>query len=158
MSSAVHMTLMIGPVVPIPVPEFMIDALDEVTVTTAAGSPSGFQLRFKINNRSELNTIFLIAVGLLWDRLRLGPRSRRLLFWSSIYGTYANFLGTLWAAVWGATGMMKVAAGGATGQPVHEGIVAFLLVSLSLAMLVVCGLLLRGLRWSPRSPPADPAR
>ena len=92
------------------------------------------------------------------NRLRLGPRSRRLLFWSSIYGTYANFLGTLWAAVWGATGMMKVAAGGATGQPVHEGIVAFLLVSLSLAMLVVCGLLLRGLRWSPRSPPADPAR
>jgi hypothetical protein len=62
-SSAVHMTLMIGPVVPIPVPEFMIDALDEVTVTTAAGSPSGFQLRFKINNRSELNTIFLLAVG-----------------------------------------------------------------------------------------------
>ena len=63
MSSAVHMTLMIGPVVPIPVPEFMIDALDEVRVTNAAGSPSGFQLRFRINNRSELNTIFLIAVG-----------------------------------------------------------------------------------------------
>jgi hypothetical protein len=62
-SSAVHMTLMIGPVVPIPAPEFMIDALDEVKVTTAAGSPSGFQLRFKINSRSELNTIFLIAVG-----------------------------------------------------------------------------------------------
>jgi hypothetical protein len=57
------MTLMIGPVIPAPVPEFMIDALDEVKVTTAAGSPSGFQLRFRINNRSELNTIFLIAVG-----------------------------------------------------------------------------------------------
>ncbi len=63
MSSAIHMSLLIGPVVPIPVPAMMINALEEVTVTSAADSASGFQLRFKINNKSELNTIFLIAVG-----------------------------------------------------------------------------------------------
>jgi len=41
----------------------MIDALESATVTSAAGTPSGFQLRFKINSKSELNTLFLIAVG-----------------------------------------------------------------------------------------------
>lgn len=63
MSSALHLSLLIGPIVPIPVPAMMIDALESVSVTTAAGTRSGFQLRFKINSRSELNTIFLIAVG-----------------------------------------------------------------------------------------------
>ena len=62
-SSAIHLSLMIGPVVPIPVPAMMIDALESATVTSAAGANSGFQLRFKINNKSELNTIFLIAAG-----------------------------------------------------------------------------------------------
>jgi hypothetical protein len=62
-SSAIHLSLMIGPVVPIPVPAMMIDALESVEVTHAAGQASGFQLRFKIHSKSELNTIFLIAVG-----------------------------------------------------------------------------------------------
>jgi hypothetical protein len=62
-SGAIHLSLMMGPVVPIPVPEMMIDALESVEVTHAAGQASGFQLRFKIHSKSELNTIFLIAVG-----------------------------------------------------------------------------------------------
>jgi hypothetical protein len=41
----------------------MIDALESVTATSSADSSSGFQLRFKINSKSELNTIFLIAAG-----------------------------------------------------------------------------------------------
>ncbi|MGD8577861.1 MAG: hypothetical protein PVI46_00955 [Lysobacterales bacterium] len=57
------MSLLMGPVVPIPVPRLMIDALETATVTSAAGSASGFQLRFTINSKSELNTIFLIAAG-----------------------------------------------------------------------------------------------
>ena len=63
MSSAIHLSLLMGPVVPIPVPRLMIDALETATVTSAAGSASGFQLRFTINSKSELNTIFLIAAG-----------------------------------------------------------------------------------------------
>jgi hypothetical protein len=63
MSSAVHLSLLMGPIAPIPVPAMMIDALEEASVTTAVGSTSGFQLRFKVNSKSELNTIFLIAAG-----------------------------------------------------------------------------------------------
>jgi hypothetical protein len=63
MSSAIHLSLLMGPVVPIPAPQPIIDALESATVTTAAGTASGFQLRLKVNSRSELNTIFLIAAG-----------------------------------------------------------------------------------------------
>lgn len=63
MSSAIHLSLMIGPVIPVPVPAMMINALDSVTATSAADTASGFQLRFKVSNKSELNTIFLIAAG-----------------------------------------------------------------------------------------------
>ena len=62
-SSAIHLTLLMGAIVPVPVPALMIDALESAEVTSAAGAPSGFQLRFKINSKSELNTIFLIAAG-----------------------------------------------------------------------------------------------
>ena len=63
MHDAVRLTLLMGPVVPIPVPRLVVEALDSVTVTTATGSASGFQLSFKFSSRSELNTIFLVAAG-----------------------------------------------------------------------------------------------
>ncbi|HEY3138390.1 MAG TPA: hypothetical protein VGL29_20370 [Blastocatellia bacterium] len=61
MLKGVYLTLMIGPVVPIPVPKPVIEALTSVQVTTAAGRASGFQLSFTLNNRSPLHTLFLIA-------------------------------------------------------------------------------------------------
>jgi len=62
-AKGIQLTLLIGPIVPVPVPRVVLDALESVQVTTAAGSASGFQLTFQINARSELNTIFLIAAG-----------------------------------------------------------------------------------------------
>ncbi|MDI5986287.1 hypothetical protein QLQ85_15950 [Halomonas sp. M4R5S39] len=63
MSSAIHLSLLMGPIVPVPVPALLIDAFEQATVTSSAGAASGFQLRFKISSRSQLNTLFLIAVG-----------------------------------------------------------------------------------------------
>jgi hypothetical protein len=63
LAKGIQLTLLIGPIIPIPVPRLVLDALDSVEVTTAAGSTSGFQLRFQITAKSELNTIFLIAAG-----------------------------------------------------------------------------------------------
>ena len=56
-----YLTLLVGPVVPVPVPKSVLDALTSVQVTVAAGSTSGFQLSFTLNNRSPLHTLFLIA-------------------------------------------------------------------------------------------------
>jgi hypothetical protein len=51
-----YLTLLVGPVVPVPVPKVVLDALKSVQVTVAAGSASGFQLSFTLNNRSPLHT------------------------------------------------------------------------------------------------------
>ncbi len=61
---SIHLTLLMGPVVPVPAPRVVIDALQSVTVTTAAGSASGFQMQFSFNSSSELNTLFVIAPAL----------------------------------------------------------------------------------------------
>lgn len=61
MLKGIHMTLMIGPVVPVPVPRVVIDALENVKVTTAAGERSGFQMSLQFNSKSALNTFFIIA-------------------------------------------------------------------------------------------------
>lgn len=61
---SIHLTLLMGPVVPIPAPRVVVDALKSVTVTSAAGSASGFQMQFAFNSSSELNTLFVIAPAL----------------------------------------------------------------------------------------------
>jgi hypothetical protein len=61
MLKGIYLTLMIGPVVPLPVPKIVMDALTSVKVTTSAGAASGFQLTFNLNNRSPLHTLFLVA-------------------------------------------------------------------------------------------------
>ena len=58
-----YLTLMIGPVVPLPVPKAVLDALKSVEVSSRTDQPSGFQLTFTLNNRSPLQTLFLIAGG-----------------------------------------------------------------------------------------------
>jgi hypothetical protein len=63
LAKGIQLTLLMGPVVPVPAPRVVMDALDSVTVTTTAGSPSGFQLSFQFSSKSELNTIFIIAAG-----------------------------------------------------------------------------------------------
>ncbi len=68
-----YLTLMVGPVVPVPVPQAVLDALTSVTVTTTAGrrSPSGFQLTFTLSNQSPLQTIFLLTGGSLPPIMRV---------------------------------------------------------------------------------------
>ncbi len=61
LAKGIHLTLMIGPIVPVPVPQMVMDALDSVQVTTAAGAASGFQMSFQFSSKSELNTFFIIA-------------------------------------------------------------------------------------------------
>lgn len=62
-AQGIQLTLLVGPIVPLPVPRAVLDALQSVEVRTAAGNASGFQLTFTITARSELNTIFLLAAG-----------------------------------------------------------------------------------------------
>ena len=54
---------MVGPAVPVPVPQIVLDALTGIEVKTATGKRSGFKLSFEISNRSPLHTLFLLSGG-----------------------------------------------------------------------------------------------
>ncbi len=60
MLKGVHLTLLIGPGVPIPAPEPVTDALTAVSVTSGRDR-SGFQLTFAVSKRSLLETTLLPA-------------------------------------------------------------------------------------------------
>ncbi len=61
LAKGIQLTLLMGPVIPVPAPRVVMDALDQVEVRSSAGAVGGFTLTFKFNSRSELNTIFIIA-------------------------------------------------------------------------------------------------
>jgi hypothetical protein len=76
----IQLTLLIGPVVPVPAPRLVMDALQSVEVTTSAGARSGFQLMFSLSNRSPLHTVFLIASNAT-------PLALRVILVATINGT-----------------------------------------------------------------------
>lgn len=63
MLKGVHLTLMIGPLVPIPAPQVVMDSLTNIEVTTSDQGPSVFQLSFTLSNQSILQTVFLLSGG-----------------------------------------------------------------------------------------------
>ena len=60
-----------------------------------------------------------------------------------VYGTFANLVAVIIAAVTGLGKMMPI-AGGQEGTGVIEGLISFLLISLSLCMIAVCIIVLIG--------------
>lgn len=64
MIDGVHLTLLIGPAVPVAAPRAVVEALTEVQIDTYSGDrQSGFELNFSLDKRSPLNTLFLISGG-----------------------------------------------------------------------------------------------
>ncbi|MGD0613020.1 MAG: hypothetical protein ABSB41_16100 [Anaerolineales bacterium] len=70
MIQGVHLTLMIGPGVPVPVPQVVLDSLTQVEVTTSSGRASGFQMQFTTDIHSPLQTILLLSGGSLPPLMR----------------------------------------------------------------------------------------
>jgi hypothetical protein len=64
MRDAILMSLLIGPAVPLPVPSAVLDALVSVQVITdTSQGQTGFELKFSLDTRSPIHTVFLIAGG-----------------------------------------------------------------------------------------------
>lgn len=92
-----------------------------------------------------LNGMFLVILGLLWGLLDFSETWLTITFWLAVYGTFANWLAVLLAAIWGAGSMMVIAGQGHQTSARREGIVRFLLVTVSMVMVAVCVLVLAGL-------------
>jgi hypothetical protein len=62
--SSVQLTLMMGPIVAVPVPSSVLQSLAEVEVDIHDLDPSGFKLTFSIDKQSPLQLLFLLTGGL----------------------------------------------------------------------------------------------
>jgi hypothetical protein len=71
MLKGITLQLYIGPLVPIPVPKVVMDALTDVSVTVNDVGHSGFQLSFTVSNQSPLHTLFLLTGGAPINILRV---------------------------------------------------------------------------------------
>lgn len=90
-----------------------------------------------------MNGMFLMLLGLIWQRLVLSAKLLKITFLLAIYGTFANLLAVIIASITGFGKMMPI-AGGKEGTGIAEGLISFLLVSLALCMLAVCILVMTG--------------
>lgn len=84
LARGIQLTLLMGPVVPVPAPRVVMEALQSVKVTAAAGKASGFELTFQFSSKSDLNTLFLIAAA---QTTGLGMPPLRVLLIVTISGT-----------------------------------------------------------------------
>ena len=91
------------------------------------------------------NGPFLIVIGLLWPHLALAHVWQVVAVALLAYGTYANWLATQLAAIWGAGRKYAPgAAGDHVASAAKEALVNFLLVSLAPAMIGASILLIVG--------------
>lgn len=60
LKGSVHLTLLMGVVVPLPVPKPVTEALESVEVRSSAGENTGFTLTFGFSNDSPLTTVLLL--------------------------------------------------------------------------------------------------
>jgi (hydroxyamino)benzene mutase len=94
----------------------------------------------------------LLALGLVWPRLKLSCGQSQLGSGLALYGFPAAWLATLLGAFWnaGAT-MMPISSGGVHGTQAQESLLRVLLISAALCQSALAMFVLWGLRGSTES-------
>lgn len=90
-----------------------------------------------------MNGMFLMILGLVWNRLQLSAKLLSTTLALALYGTFANLVAIMIAAATGEGKMLPI-AGGKEGTGVTEILITGLLVTLALSMIAVCMLVLIG--------------
>jgi hydroxylaminobenzene mutase len=67
-----------------------------------------------------MNGMLLVALGAIWTEVKLPPRAKATAYWTALYGTYANWLVTTLAAVFGTAALSPISAAGHSGKPWQE--------------------------------------
>ena len=93
-----------------------------------------------------MNGTFLVALGAIWNEVRLAPPAKATAYWGALYATYANWLVTTLAAVFGTAAATPIAAAGHRGQPWQESLVGAGFVSVAIVIIPSLVLILWGLR------------
>jgi len=96
-----------------------------------------------------MNALLLIALGLAWSMLVLGPLHATLTRGAFIFGTYANWGTSCLAAAWGTNRLTPLSGAGYGTAAWKEAVVQLLQVSVSLAMLAAAVSVVYALRRRP---------
>ena len=91
-----------------------------------------------------MNGMFLMILGIIWERIQLSTKLLNTTYWLALYGTFANLVAIILAAATGEGKMLPI-AGGKEGTGITEMLITGLLVTLALSMIAVCVLVLTGL-------------
>jgi len=118
---------------------------------------TGFAVPAFLNQRMALaahvtgamNGLILIALGLCWGLLTLGPLQARLTRGAFLYAAYANWGASCLAAAWGTNRLTPLSGAGFSAAPWQEAVVQLLLVSLSLAILPAAASVVYAFREKP---------
>ena len=113
------------------------------------GLLTGFAVPALANPRAALaghvealmNGMFLVLVGLAWNRLNLSMRAGRIVGLLLLFGAYANWAGTTASGVLGTSKGTPIAGAGFQAGPLAENLVFATLVLVGLSMTVACGTL-----------------
>ena len=98
-----------------------------------------------------MNGTFLVALAAIWTEVRLPPTAKAAAYWTALYGTYANWLTTTFAAIFGTAAANPIISAGHHGQPWQEQLAAAGFLSVAIAIIASSVLVLWGLRPQPRS-------
>jgi hydroxylaminobenzene mutase len=93
-----------------------------------------------------LNGIFLLALGAVWTEVRLPNAAKAIAYWTALYGTYANWLITLLAAVFGTVALSPITGSGHVAQPWQESFIMAGFMSVGVVIVASSLLILWGLR------------
>jgi hydroxylaminobenzene mutase len=93
-----------------------------------------------------MNGIFLLALGAVWNEVRLTDPVKVTAYCTALYGTYGNWLVTSIAGGFGAAANSPITSAGHHAQSWQESFVAAGFLSVTLAMLATSVLILWGLR------------
>lgn len=93
-----------------------------------------------------LNGTFLMALGAIWKNVELPPRVKATALWTALYGSYANWLFTTLAGVFGTAALSPITSAGHSGKRWQETVVKAGFFSVAPAIIVSSVLVLWGLR------------
>jgi hydroxylaminobenzene mutase len=93
-----------------------------------------------------MNGIFLLALGAVWNEVRLSSRMKAIAAWTVLCGTYGNWLMTTLAAIFGTAALSPITGAGHRGQPWQESLVTGGFMVVGVAIVAAAVLVLVGLR------------
>lgn len=101
-----------------------------------------------------MNGTFLVALGAVWNELKLTPRLNAAAYGTALYGTYANWGITTLAAIFGTVALSPITGPSHPAEAWQEQIVTIGFMSVGIAIVASSLLVIWGLRGSAGASPS----